>query len=88
MGLGAVLAQTDEQGHEHPIVYCSRKLLDREMRLSTIEKECLGIVVWSVKLLRPYLLGHEVIQETDHSPLVWLDQVKDSNQKLLRWSLA
>ena len=85
-GLGAVLAQTDADGEEHPIVYCSRKLLDREMRLATIEKECLAIV-WSVKLLRPYLLGHEVILETDHNPLVWLGSIKDSNQKLLRWSL-
>ena len=86
-GLGAVLAQEDDNGDEHPVVYCSRKLLDREKRLSTIEKECLGIV-WSLKLLRPYLLGHEVILETDHNPLVWLNKVKDNNQKLLRWSLA
>ena len=86
-GLGAVLAQEDANGHEHPIVYCSRKLLERERHLSTTEKECLGII-WSLKLLRPYLLGHEVILETDHNPLVWLEKVKGTSQKLLRWSLA
>jgi hypothetical protein len=24
---------------------------------------------------------------TDHNPLVWLNQVKDTNMKLLRWSI-
>ena len=52
-GLGAVLCQSSEDGSEHPIVYCSRKLLDREQKLSTTEKECLGIV-WAVETFKPY----------------------------------
>lgn len=40
-----------------------------------------------VDIFRPYLYGTEFIVETDHNALVWLYKVKDSNQKLLRWSL-
>ena len=85
-GLGAVLCQSSEDGFEHPIVYCSRKLLDREQKLSTTEKECLGIV-WAVETFKPYIYGTTFTVETDHNPLVWLDKCKDVNQKLLRWSL-
>jgi hypothetical protein len=86
-GLGAILCQTDSDGVEHPVVYASRKLLDREISLSTTEKECLGLV-WAVQLFRPYLYGISFVVETDHNALVWLSKVKDTNQKLLRWSLT
>ena len=85
-GLGAVLCQVDELGQDNPIVYCSRKLLDRERNLATTEKECLGLV-WALHILRPYLYGISFVIETDHNALVWLYKVKDTNQKLLRWSL-
>jgi hypothetical protein len=81
------LCQTDSDGVEHPVVYASRKLLDREISLSTTEKECLGLV-WAVQLFRPYLYGISFVVETDHNALVWLSKVKDTNQKLLRWSLT
>eukprot|EP00731_Ephydatia_muelleri_P002194 Em0001g2194a len=43
-GVGAVLSQRSaEQGEEHPIAFFSRKLLPREEKYSTIEKECLAI---------------------------------------------
>ena len=38
-GLGAVLSQRDDRGSDHPVAYYSRKLLPREERYSTIEKE-------------------------------------------------
>ena len=43
MGIGAVLNQGGDQ--DQPIAYFSRKILDREMNYSTIEKECLAIVL-------------------------------------------
>ena len=55
-GTGAVLCQQGEDSSEHPILYCSRKLQNREQNLSTTEKECLGIV-WSVEMCKPYLYG-------------------------------
>ena len=41
--VGAVLSQVNDIGEEHPVGYFSRKLLPREERYSTIEKECLAI---------------------------------------------
>ncbi|KAG1933522.1 gag-pol fusion protein [Pimephales promelas] len=55
VGLGAVLLQ-GEVGNYHPVAYISRKLFPREMRYSTIEKECLA-VKWALDSLRYYLLG-------------------------------
>ena len=43
VGLGAVLMQ-EHEGILFPVSFASRKLLDREKRYSTIEKECLAIV--------------------------------------------
>ena len=40
---GAVLSQTDKNDDDHPIAYFSEKLLLREQRYSTVEKECLAI---------------------------------------------
>ncbi|XP_068215800.1 uncharacterized protein [Palaemon carinicauda] len=42
VGLGAVLLQEYEDGL-FPVSFASRKLLDREQRYSTMEKECLAI---------------------------------------------
>ena len=86
-GIGAVLSQTDDKGEEHPVQYLSRKLLDRERKYPTVEKECLAIV-WAVQQLHYYLCGREFEIQTDHRPLTWLERVKDKNQKLLRWSLV
>ena len=43
--------------------------------------------MWAVEWLRPYLYGRKFTLQTDHNPLVWLNRVKDRNQKLLRWSM-
>jgi len=85
-GLGAVLSQKDANDVECPIAYASRKLIQREQHLSTTEKECLGIV-WAVDYFKPYITGRKFLIQVDHNPLVWLQRMKDNNQKLLRWSL-
>ena len=38
-GVSAVLSQTDAKGLDHPVAYFSHKLLDREQKYPTIEKE-------------------------------------------------
>ena len=53
VGVGAVLSQGEEE--DQPIAYFSRKLLPREQAYSTVEKECLCIVL-AVKNFKPYLL--------------------------------
>ena len=55
-GVGAVLSQPDAEGLNHPVVYFSHKLLDRERKYSTIDKECLDIKL-AVKAFQMYLFG-------------------------------
>jgi hypothetical protein len=43
VGVGAVLSQGEKE--DQPIAYFSRKLLPREKAYSTIEKECLAVVL-------------------------------------------
>ena len=86
-GIGAVLSQHSEDGQEHPVAYWSRKLLPREQRYSTIEKECLAIKL-GIEAFRVYLLGRPFTIETDHRSLVWMERLKTTNNRLARWSLA
>ena len=72
-GIGAILCQMDENGHEHPIVYLSRQLLPREKNYSTIEKECLA-TVWAVQQLHYYLASRKFTILSDHKPLASLQQ--------------
>jgi hypothetical protein len=85
-GLGAVLSQLGPDGKEHPVVYLSRKLLPREQNYATVEKECLAIK-WAIDTLQYYLLGREFRVLTDHEPLKWLNEAKEKNKRVTRWSL-
>ena len=84
-GLGAVLLQYVE-GTPFPVSYASRKLLPRERKFSSIEKEILALV-FGVKRFDFYLLGREFILEVDHQPLVYMNSSRNNN-KVVRWSLA
>ena len=86
-GLGAVLLQEGEDKLLHPVMYASRKLLDRETRYATIERECLG-VVWAIDKFHRYIFGRHFFLETDHRPLTFLANSKSPNHRLLRWALA
>ena len=86
-GVGAVLSQMDDDNTDHPVAFYSRKLLDREEKYSTVEKECLAIKV-AVEVFKVYLLGRHFIIQTDHRALEWLARVKDKNARLTCWSLA
>ena len=74
----AVLSQVDAEGYDHPVAYFGRKLLPREQRYATVEKECLAIKL-RVKAFQVYLLGREFIVQTDHRALQWFTKFKDSN---------
>ncbi|XP_034006684.1 uncharacterized protein LOC117498597 [Trematomus bernacchii] len=85
-GVGAVLSQQVE-GVDRPVLYISRKLAQREVNYSTVEKECLAIR-WAVGALRYYLLGRPFTLWSDHAPLQWLHRMKDANARITRWYLA
>ncbi|KAM7309809.1 hypothetical protein ISCGN_006794 [Ixodes scapularis] len=83
--IGAILAQTSE-GVEHRVAYASRKLLLRETMYATIEKECLAIV-WAMKHFHVYVYGQNVTVQSDHNALRWLNNSRQNNNRLQRWSL-
>ncbi|XP_068241429.1 uncharacterized protein [Palaemon carinicauda] len=86
VGLGAVLLQYDEET-AYPVAYASRKLLPREQRYSTIERECLAIF-WAVRKFHYYLYGKEFFIETDHKPLTYMETLKSGNDRILRLILG
>ena len=86
VGLGAALMQEFE-GREFPIAYASKKLLPRECRYATVEKECMAIV-WAVKRFDFYLYGRFFEVHTDHRPLIYLHEKRSTNRRLMRWSLV
>ena len=86
VGLGAVLLQYHNE-ISFPVRYASRKLQGAEKNYSTIEKECLAIV-FAVQRFKFYLLGREFFLEVDHRPLIYLNKLKTSNPRLMRWALA
>ena len=84
--VGAVLLKY-HYNTPHPVAYVSRKLLDRETRYSTVERELLA-VVWAVHRFKHYLLGASFVLEVDHKPLVYLNKFKGDNARLMRWALG
>jgi phospholipid-translocating ATPase len=86
VGVGAVLMQ-ESHGDIHPVLYASRKLLEREQRYSTIERECLAII-WAISKFAKYLWGTYFVLQTDHKPLVYLRTSSFKNSRLMRWALA
>jgi len=87
VGVGAILSQQDTEGYDNPVAFFSRKLLLREQRFSTVEKECLAVKL-GVEAFQVYLLGRKFVIQTDHRALQWLTKFKNHNSRLMRWSLA
>ena len=85
--LGYILSQLDDKKEEHPIAFASKKLLPNEKNHSAIEREALGIVK-GIKHFRTYLEGNQFITQTDHNPLIHLENLKDSHGRLARWAIS
>ena len=89
VGAGAALVQELEDMVEHPISYYSKKLLKYQRNYSTVEKEALALLL-AVKFFDVYLSSSPfpIRIFTDHNPLVFVNRMKNDNQRLLRWSLT
>jgi hypothetical protein len=84
-GLGAVLAQIDDEGRERVVEYASRSLRPDEKKWTVTELEALG-VVWACERFRPYIYGTRFTCITDHWALKWLLQIQKPG-RLMRWAL-
>ena len=89
IGAGAVLMQQDDKGIEHPICYFSRKYDMHQKNYSTIEKEALALLL-ALQHFDVYLstVLFPITVLTDHNPLVFVNKMKNNNQRLLRWCLC
>ncbi|XDV49410.1 hypothetical protein PO909_018663 [Leuciscus waleckii] len=87
-GVGAVLLQTGEDFLNHPISFFSKKFLKHQMNYSTIEKEALALIL-ALQHFEVYIGSsvQPVTIFTDHNPLTFLQQMSNSNHRLMRWSL-
>ena len=90
-GIGGVLAQRDDDGHEHVIAYYGRRLTSAERHWTVTEIELLAAKE-SIKQWRPYLWGREFTLIVDHAALRWLHTMKDTVEggpasRLMRWIL-
>ena len=78
----------DGNGVDHPVSYFSKKNNKHEKNYSTIEKECLSLILAS-QYFEVYLISSAspTVVFSDHNPLIFIHQIKNKNQRLLRWSL-
>ena len=86
-GLAGVLAQKDDEGHEYPVRFVSRKCTPAERNYSATHLEC-GAVVMAMRAFAPYLKqasGITVI--TDHQALKALMSEPFPTGRLARWIL-
>ena len=63
--------------------YISRKLLDRERNYAAIEKKGL-VIVWVVRKLERFLYGNHFILETDHKPVIFINDSRMKNGRIMR----
>ena len=86
-GLGAVLAQNDDEEKEHVIAYASRSLVEAEYNYASTEIECLAIV-WAMKYFRPYIYLSEFTLITDHSALQWMLNNPTPSKQMTYWIMT
>ena len=88
VGAGSVLLQEDDNGVDHPVSYFSKKFNKYQRNYSTIEKECLSLIL-ALQHFEVYLSSSStpIVVFSDHNPLTFIHKMKNKNQRLVRWSL-
>ena len=88
IGIGAVPLQEDNDGIDHPVCYFSKKFNKHQKNYSTIEKECLALIL-AIQQFEVYLTSSTspIVVFSDHNHLSFLHKLKNKNKRLLRWSL-
>ena len=76
--LGGMLLQEGTDGMDHPVCYFSRMLNKHQKEYSTIEKECLALLL-SLQHFEVYLsaCSYGVIVYTDNNPLTFINKMKN-----------
>lgn len=74
-GLGACLQQMSNNQREI-VAYVSRSMTSTERQYAQIEREALALT-WALEKFSEYVIGLNLILETDHKPLLQILQTKD-----------
>lgn len=84
-GAGALLLLDGEGDVCHPVCYFSIKFKRHQLNYSTIEKETLAVLI-ALQHFEVYVGSSPspVIVYSDHNPLVFLSQMYNHNQRLMR----
>ena len=88
VGAGGVLLQEDDNGVDHPVCYFSKKFNKHQKNYSTVEKECMSLIL-ALQHFEVYLTSSSspIVVFSDHNPLTFIHKMKNKNYRLLRWSL-
>ena len=88
VGLGAILAQKQDDGTMRPVYFFASKTLSKpETNYSQIERESLA-VWWGCKRFHLYLYGASFVVLTDHKPLRTLMTANGKpSARILKWTL-
>ena len=94
IGVAAILTQPDDDGHQHPIAYESRKLTTTERVYPAHVLELLA-VVHALRVFKHYLLGSGAPRpagcvtdfdlRTDNQAITWLQTNRHLNKMYVRW---
>ena len=94
IAIAAILTQPDDEGHQHPVAYESRKLTAAERNYPAHVLELLA-VVHALRVFRHYLLGSGAPRpadcgsdfdlRTDNQAVTWLKTNRHLNKMYVRW---
>ena len=74
VGAGSVLLQEDDNGNDgHPVCYYSKKINKHQRNYSTVEKECISLIL-ALQHFEDYLASSValIVIFTDHNPLTFI----------------
>ena len=84
-GIGWVINQEDETGDRYAIRFGAKILHDQQRRYAQIKRELWGIVS-AIKADKDYLIGSEVVIETDCLPILgMISGCSSTDISMLRW---
>lgn len=84
--IGGCLLQREDDNQLHPVMYASRKCVDREIRYDIQNKEMLAIV-WCCSRFYRFIYGAPFTIQTDCSALSMLNGRLSNNARVVRWQL-